>query len=93
MSDLLQQILDELRAEFEGAGISDARHLADLAARRITKMIGGARVYLPKERALNTKARDEAIRRDYNGRNMAEIQRTYRVSRATVYRIINNRPR
>lgn len=49
---------------------------------------GGSHYYLPQLHTLTRAERDEQIRREFNGRNLSDVCRRYRVSRRTVYRIV-----
>lgn len=55
--------------------------------------MGGRRVYVPLTDAKvvesEIRTRDEAVRRAFNGRNMAEVCKAFSLSRASFYRAIN----
>lgn len=69
----------------EETGLKDlfAAQVAEAILRGLRRRRGGEEVYIPAE---DRSARDDAIRRAYNGRNMEEVMARYGVSRATVYR-------
>lgn len=45
---------------------------------------GRERVYFVRSKA----ARDQAVRRDFNGKNFAAVMRQHKISRRTLYRIL-----
>lgn len=55
--------------------------------------MGGRRVYVPMTDAKiiesDIRTRDEAVRRAFNGRNMAEVCKVFALSRSSFYRAIN----
>ena len=53
----------------------------------LSRELGGQAVYLPKRSPwFDRCARDLAIKRAYNGKNMRRVCEEYNVSRTTVYR-------
>ena len=61
-----------------------AMPMADELAKGLSNEIGG--LYITKREIRST--RNDAIRRDFNGRNHREVSRKHGVSVATVYRIL-----
>lgn len=61
--------------------------MADELAKGLHKRLGG--LYIPAREIRET--RDEAVRREFNGRNHAEVISAHNLSRATFYRIIGRR--
>jgi len=59
--------------------------LADHLARGLSRRMGG--MYIGKRELART-VRDEGVRRDFTGRNRAEVMDRYRISMRTFYRII-----
>ncbi len=57
--------------------------------RGLRRRLGGQELYIP---APDRTERDTAIRRDYNGRNMAELMRVHEIGRTRFYEIIGVRP-
>ncbi len=49
--------------------------------------VGGERLYVPCT-VVDRRARDSAIRAEFNGRNHDELARKWDISRASVYRIV-----
>lgn len=63
-----------------------ASQVAEALMRGLRKKLGGQEVYIPVH---DRRARDEAIRAEFNGRNQAEICRRYRISRSRLYQIVD----
>lgn len=82
-SDLVRVIRESL-----GLPETVAVPMADEIARGLQRMMGG--LYVPARELRET--RDAAVRREFNGRNHADIMRRHDISRATLYRIIGMRP-
>ena len=85
LREALQEVLD-LPAE-------EADRLALQVIQAGAKHIGGDRVYWPARAPHppreEVKERNAAIREEFNGRNLQEICRRYRVSHTTVYRVVS----
>lgn len=62
-----------------------ASHLAAAITRRLRDRFGGEGIYIP---AVDKRARDGAIRREFNGRNRREVCRKYDISKSRLYEII-----
>ena len=54
----------------------------------IRQEFGGGDLFIDR---IDREKRADAVRRDFNGRNRAEVCRRHGISRATFYRIIGNR--
>lgn len=66
-----------------------AADLARAIARAAAKLgHAGSEYYLPALHSMTRTERNDAIRREFNGRNLADVCRKYGVHRATVYRIV-----
>lgn len=66
-----------------------ADDLAQAAAHKIMKSIGGASHYIVKNESVN--ARHHKIKQEFNGKNRAEILKKYAIDKSTFYRIIRKR--
>lgn len=64
-----------------------AMPMADELAKGMCSELGG--LYITKREIRST--RDEAVRRDFTGRNHREVCRKHDISRATLYRITGTR--
>lgn len=77
-----------VRCVREGTGLPEdvavplARHLL----RALQRRLGG--LYVPKSDI--RRARDAEVREAFNGRNHGEVMNSFRISRATLYRILGN---
>ncbi len=86
----VEDLADAVRRIMDRCGADGA--LAEAVARELVawacRTYGGERVYIPATRH-RLADRNAAIRREFNGRNHAELARRYRVSRRTIYRILS----
>lgn len=62
-----------------------ANCLAEPITRGLRARVGGQEVYIP---APDKRARDEAIRREFNGRNLDEVCNRHGVSKSRLYEIV-----
>lgn len=70
----------------------DASRIAEGMLRWMAPQVGGDVLYCPKTLASDRIARDEAIRREFNGRNREEVCQRYGVSKSRLYQIISEIP-
>ena len=61
--------------------------MADELARGMSEEMGG--LYVTKREIRSS--RDDAVRRDFTGRNHLDVMRKHRISKRTLYRIIGKR--
>lgn len=80
---LMQCFVRGCAVEPEAAGA-----LAHVVVTELRALAGGDDLYIP---AAEKHLRDEAIRREFNGRNIEEVRKKYGLSRSQVYRIANRR--
>jgi Mor family transcriptional regulator len=66
-----------------------ADDLAQAAAHKIMKSIGGAAYYIAKHESVIE--RNSKIKQEFNGKNRAEILKKYAINKSTFYRIIGKR--
>lgn len=86
---IYNRMIDVLQSELSATGLDQSSAIAAsvAAVENLRLVVGGDNVYFPKRTTLREKrARDHAIRAEFNGRNLHDICRKYRVSRRTVYR-------
>ena len=85
--DAIEQIKDAIiqTALNFGNSSSVANDLAIQAARKIMKSIGGAALYIPKD---DTRLRNSQIKKEFNGKNKADLLKKYAVSKSTLQRIL-----
>lgn len=62
-----------------------ASALADAITQGLRSKLGGQDIYIP---APDKRTRDDAIRREFNGRNLSDICRKHRISRSRMYEIV-----
>lgn len=62
-----------------------AREICCAAAK---KGLAGSQYYLPAMHTLTRAQRNEAIRREFNGRNLRELMKKYSVHKSTIYRAV-----
>ncbi|MBB1601267.1 hypothetical protein A9977_14590 [Variovorax sp. UMC13] len=65
-----------------------AAMFAQALVRGLRRKLGGQDIYVP---APDRSERDAAIRRLFDGSNLADVMRTHNVSRSTVYRVTGRR--
>lgn len=91
---LLVEMADHAAAvlrEAHGFDPEKADHAAFEIVRAFAKSVGGAQVYIPTADSLLRHERDEAIWRDFDGRNTLELARKYGVTVIHVCRIIKRK--
>jgi Mor family transcriptional regulator len=64
-----------------------ASFLADAITRGLRARLGGQDIYVP---APDKRERDEAIRREFNGRNLADVMRRHGISKSRLYQIVGD---
>ena len=90
----LEHDLVDIAREELGMHEREAYEIAIALVRGLRKRYGGRRVgarglYIP---APSKVARDEAIRRDFNGTNTQQVMREHGISRARLYQILKPKP-
>lgn len=56
---------------------------------KLARLCGGGAIYMPRPESLFRSARDEAIRAEYNGGNLAQLARKYGISTRWAHQIIH----
>lgn len=85
LSDLADLLEHALRAHLEP---ECARAVAMEQTEVIRRLWGGGLIYIPQGARFNRQQRNDAILREFDGRNHAELARRYRVSVSCVYGIV-----
>lgn len=90
----LEHDLVDIAREELGMHEREAYEIAIALVRGLRKRYGGRRVgarglYIP---APSKVARDDAIRRDFNGTNTQQVMREHGISRARLYQILKPKP-
>jgi len=85
---LLYILTSALRDE-AGMSEQDACRIAESTLGVMSQRFGGEYLYCPKRQIADLARRDAAIRRDWTGRNAAELMRLYNIRRANLYRILS----
>lgn len=92
MSRATQTLQDVIAISLEkGLGIKAgaAGVLAEAILLKAAELgLGGDDYYIPAVHSATRKARNERIRSEFNGRNLAYVCRKYGVSARTVYRVV-----
>lgn len=70
----------------------EAFQMAQGMLRWMAPQVGGDVLYCPKTLHTDRLARDEAIRREFNGRNREEVCARHGISKSRLYQIINEIP-
>jgi len=84
---LLLELRSVLNQTLEANGIND-NNLSLALVLGIGEHIGGMQVYLPKGDNLKRQLRDIEISDRFNGRNIKQLSREYKVTDKTIYEII-----
>jgi len=88
------RMVEILQQKLSTAGIPQDKAIecSTIAVDQIRREVGGTNSYMPKTSPWQGRiARNLTIKKKFNGRNLDEICREYKVSRATVYRICKNK--
>lgn len=90
--DELGQTVDQVAAKLAprlGNNMDNARELAELVIDEIRALLGPGEVYIRQPRLYDP----EKVLADFTGDNAAEVIAEHRISRATLYRLLNRRRR
>lgn len=88
----LLEIRESVRRAIQKFGKTNPAHTEDLAALIADELcadFGGGQFYMPNLRNVKLWSRDEAIRRDFSGRNHRELARKYKISEPRIYQIVS----
>jgi len=55
---------------------------------KLSRLLGGATVYIPQQERVLRSLRNQKIREEYNGCNAMELSRKYRISKRWLYQIV-----
>jgi Mor family transcriptional regulator len=77
-------------AQYPDSYYSIAEVIGDEAARKLCEAYGGEAIYVPKLDTLEAVERVAAIRREYNGSNVAKLARKYNLTQMRVYQIVQD---
>lgn len=90
----IEMLLAVLRASFETRGVPPeiAEGHAKAALLALADYGGGRDFYLPRAVVLKAAIRDEAIRREFNGRNLDEVALRHGLTTRRVRAILSTRP-
>lgn len=86
LADLARLIHDQLLQD--GFGAERAGPQALRIVESLRRELGGSLIYIPKDIARARRGRDDAIVREFTGRNHDALARKYGVSTLHVYRIL-----
>ena len=88
MNCIYSRMLESIQHRLAATGIPQDKAISASisAVESALAECGGRQVYLP--RRLPWPDRDLAIRNQFDGRNVEDLCRKFRVSRATVYRVV-----
>lgn len=86
--ETLADMMQTVAACLARLGFPDPETAALVAVDALRERFGGSMVYFPKACATNRLARDETLRREFNGNNQRELARKYGICVATVYDIL-----
>lgn len=74
---------------------SDQRQLAEIVGmqsyRRLIETFGGVSLYIPKPDSFEVMARNEQLRREFDGYNFRELARKYNLSEVWVRSLVSDR--
>jgi Mor family transcriptional regulator len=83
----LEILAEILRDQLKAHGLAD---LTDNIVERFAEEVGGERVYVSRKPRSAWAERNAQLRREFNGRNHAELARKYRLSRSRIYDILKD---
>ncbi|WP_161624002.1 Mor transcription activator family protein [Methylohalobius crimeensis] len=88
----MKELLDHLVSRLERKGLDSEKafDIAKEAVEAVSDVCGGRQVYFPMGVSIRTALRDEQIMREFNGRNIDDLSRRYRLSHARIYQILDN---
>lgn len=81
-------LIDVLENELKRQNVSNPRELARKQAVALSCFLGGRQFYIPCGDTILTALRDDLLYCQFNGRNMEELRRQYRLSQPQIYQII-----
>ena len=85
--EIADHAADVLKTEM-GLEPERADYAGYLIMRRIAQSVGGASIYIPTADSIERHERDEAIWREFDGRNHFELARKYGITTVHIYRLI-----
>jgi len=91
--ETLNRVAEEISGVLSGRHKVDgslAREIGLALVEQLIYVYGGATVTVPKDRAWFRTQRDEALLRDFNGRNHEELAVKYRMLKSSVYAVVKN---
>ena len=89
--DIYHRLLEILADEMARAGLQrdQAVERSVQVVSRMSAEVGGRRLYFPKQQPWISKAaRDQRLRERFDGRNVAQLAREFRMSERNVRRIV-----
>lgn len=84
--ELLLQVHEVLRRELRAANIDEDVALVQLEA--LCESIGGIYTYFPRGDILKAEIRAYRVWKDFNGRNIPELSKKYRLTVPRIYQIL-----
>ncbi|EOC2266296.1 Mor transcription activator family protein [Escherichia coli] len=84
----IQELIGLLEQEFRDNGIDDPYRLACKVAMRMAWYFGGRQFYLPRGKVLQQAIQNNLIYRQFNGKNISKLAKTYSLAETTIYQII-----
>lgn len=84
--ELLFQVLSILKRELQKAGMDEDVALNQLDA--LCDGIGGAYIYFPRGDLLKAEIKAYRVWNDYNGRNVLELAKKYKLTTPRIYQIL-----
>lgn len=90
-SDLFSLLEAEARAVAAAFGVVTANELAAALVDRMHHRISGDKVHIAKRSRLRRQEAYEALRRDFNGRNLREVAKIHGFSTRQAHRIITRK--
>ncbi|MPW32008.1 hypothetical protein F9L16_23985 [Agarivorans sp. B2Z047] len=88
-SGLTGEVFEALKQEL--VDVDESGEVAARLVMMLSKNFGGAQLYFPRATALKIHIRNNAIWRDFNGKNITQLVREYGLSQPAVYRIIQQK--
>jgi Mor family transcriptional regulator len=68
-----------------------ATTLAEPIVNGLKKRFSGQEIYIAKTERTDIAVRDENIRQEFNGRNLVQIMRKYKLGKSSIYKIVGKK--
>jgi Mor family transcriptional regulator len=85
---LLRDMADVVEASLRRVAQDDPARQADAVVCDLARYIGGKKIYLPDDTRIRRAVRNARIWASFDGRNVADLARTFRLTERQIYSIL-----